>query len=167
MRMLLKVLRLPPVVFFEVLAIASIAHYLYPRSLPIPYEAERWMGWTLVAAAFLIGISAFREFKKHHTTVEPGQRPTALVTSGVFARTRNPIYIGQLLVLSGIALLADAVIIAAALPLLWLALDRLVVRSEEATVREAFPEEYPEYARRVPRWFGRRTLFPGRRSESR
>lgn len=161
---LLKILRLPPVVFIEVLVIASIAQYLYPRPLGIPYEVERWLGLALIVAAFVLGLSAFRQFRKHHTTIEPGQRPTALITSGPFARTRNPVYIGQLLLLSGIAVLSDALVMAAMVPVLYLALDRLVVRSEEAMVRDAFPEEYPEYAGRVPRWIGWRTFVPARRS---
>lgn len=55
-----------------------------------------------------LNISADRMFKQHKTTVKPFEESTSLVTDGVFRFSRNPMYLGMVLILSGVVLLAGS-----------------------------------------------------------
>jgi protein-S-isoprenylcysteine O-methyltransferase Ste14 len=78
----------------------------------------------------------------------------ALATSGPYAYTRNPLYLGSLLMGIGFALAARSWWVGVVLVVMWFAIYLPVIRDEEAFLRQKFPE-FEEYARRVPR------MFPG------
>ena len=74
-----------------------------------------------------------------------------LVTSGPFGWSRNPFYVGVLLVLAGVVVAFSLDWGIVTVPLVWVALDRIVVPREEAMLRERFAE-FEGYAGRVRRW---------------
>jgi len=78
----------------------------------------------------------------------------ALATSGPYAYTRNPLYLGSLLMGMGFAVAARSWWVGAALVIMFFAIYMPVIRDEEAFLRQTFPE-FEEYARRVPRMFPR------------
>jgi len=78
----------------------------------------------------------------------------ALATSGPYAYTRNPLYLGSLLIGLGFAVAARSWWVGVALVAMFLAIYLPVIRDEEAFLRQKFPE-FEEYARRVPRMFPR------------
>ncbi len=78
----------------------------------------------------------------------------ALATSGPYAHTRNPLYLGSLLIGVGFAVAARSWWVGVALVVMLFAIYVPVIRDEEAFLRQKFPE-FEEYARRVPR------MFPG------
>ena len=78
----------------------------------------------------------------------------ALATSGPYAYTRNPLYLGSLLIGVGFAVAARSWWVGAALVVMFFAIYLPVIRDEEAFLRQRFPE-FEEYARRVPRMFPR------------
>ncbi|MBZ5678589.1 MAG: isoprenylcysteine carboxylmethyltransferase family protein [Acidobacteriia bacterium] len=88
----------------------------------------------------------------------------ALATSGPYAYTRNPLYLGSLLMGVGFAVAARSWWVGAALVVMFFAIYIPVIRDEEAFLRQKFPE-FEEYARRVPRLMPR--LVPGAKSEDR
>jgi protein-S-isoprenylcysteine O-methyltransferase Ste14 len=94
------------------------------------------------------------------TTVIPRRDPSSLVTTGLFAWSRNPIYLSDLIILMGAILWLDAIL---ALPLLvgfvWL-IETRFVRDEEARLTAAFGPEFDLWAARTRRWFGRRSGGP-------
>jgi protein-S-isoprenylcysteine O-methyltransferase Ste14 len=151
--MLARILRLPVVLFLLALTGGSVIHRWFPVPLGLPSFA--WMmlsGGSLMLAALLLAAAALLTMRRHRTTVEPGQRPSTLVTGGVFGLTRNPIYVALVLLMAAIALMADAVWILVAAAVLWLLLDRIVIRAEERIVEEVFGEQYVAYKGRVRRW---------------
>jgi len=86
------------------------------------------------------------------THAAPRSPTTALVTSGPFRVSRNPIYIAYALFTVAILLVANS---AWGLPFSALAVvvvDRLVISDEEARLRDAFGEQYDDYRHRVRRW---------------
>jgi protein-S-isoprenylcysteine O-methyltransferase Ste14 len=87
----------------------------------------------------------------------------ALATSGPYAYTRNPLYLGSLLVAIGFAVAARSLWVAAGLVAMFFAIYVPVIRSEEAFLRERFPE-FQEYANEVPRMIPRMT--PAFRNEA-
>lgn len=78
----------------------------------------------------------------------------ALATSGPYAYTRNPLYLGSLLIGIGFAVAARSWWVGVALVVMFFAIYVPVIRDEEAFLRQRFPE-FEEYARRVPRMFPR------------
>src|SRR5260370_38883327 len=84
----------------------------------------------------------------------------ALATSGPYAYTRNPLYLGSLLIGIGFAVAARSWWVGVALLVMFLAIYLPVIRDEEAFLRQKFPE-VEEYARRVPRMFPRITPHLG------
>ncbi len=78
----------------------------------------------------------------------------ALATSGPYAYTRNPLYLGSLLMGVGFAVAARSWWVGVALVVMFFAIYLPVIRDEEAFLRQKFPE-FEDYARRVPRMFPR------------
>jgi len=78
----------------------------------------------------------------------------ALATSGPYAYTRNPLYLGSLLTGIGFALASRSWWVGVALVIMFFAVYVPVIRDEESFLRQRFPE-FDEYARRVPRMFPR------------
>jgi len=89
----------------------------------------------------------------------------SLATSGPYAYTRNPLYLGSLLMGLGFALAARSWWVGVALVVMFFAIYLPVIRGEEAFLRQKFPE-FEEYAGRVPRMFPRFTPAPGSPAES-
>jgi protein-S-isoprenylcysteine O-methyltransferase Ste14 len=109
-----------------------------------------------VGLGLIITLGAAAQMALAQTTVIPRRDPSALVTSGLFSWSRNPIYLSDLLILLGVILWLDALL---ALPLLagfvWLIQTRFI-RDEEARLTLAFGPEFDLWAARTRRWFGRR-----------
>lgn len=82
----------------------------------------------------------------------PARRPPALVTAGPYRFTRNPIYIGFVLVYFGLSIVLTSVWILLLLFPVLLILQRGVVQREEAYLERKFGDAYRAYAERVPRW---------------
>ena len=114
------------------------------------------VGKILVALGILLMVAAVVQMALARTTVIPRRDPSALVTGGVFAWSRNPIYLADAILLTGAILWLDAVL---ALPLLlsfvWL-IETRYIRDEEARLTLAFGPEFDLWAARVRRWLGRK-----------
>ena len=82
------------------------------------------------------------------------RKNAALATSGPYAYTRNPLYLGSLLMGVGFAVAARSGWVGVALVVMFFAIYLPVIRGEEKFLREKFPE-FDEYARKVPRMFPR------------
>ena len=99
----------------------------------------------------LLGLLAFRAFR---TTVNPlkPERASAMVTSGVYRVSRNPMYVGMVLLLLAWAVNLSALLPFAGPPIFVLYITRFQIRSEERVLKGIFGEEYSAYAARVRRW---------------
>ena len=151
--MLLRILRLPAVILGIAITVAAIVQSRFPFAIGMPsFAVGMTAGAIVMVVAVAIAVAAMLEMRRHRTTVEPGQTPTALVTSGVFAVTRNPIYVAMLVLVIGLALMANALWFVVAAAILGIALDRVVIRGEERVIEQAFGEPYRAYKRRVRRW---------------
>jgi protein-S-isoprenylcysteine O-methyltransferase Ste14 len=89
----------------------------------------------------------------------------SLATSGPYAYTRNPLYLGSLLIGVGFAAAARSWWVGIALVVMFFAIYLPVIRGEETFLRRTFPE-FEEYARRVPRMFPRLTRYSASGKES-
>lgn len=105
----------------------------------------------LFAAAALVFIS-IRQFVAHHEHPSPYQPTHAIVSTGVYAYTRNPIYVGLLIVVIGAAFGANSWWVLLAIVPLFLLLQFGVVLREEQYLSGKFGGAYDDYRRRVRRW---------------
>lgn len=141
----------PPLVavFFIVLA------YFLGYFLPLPFEVPmllRYLGLAMTFVGFLLGIGAFIEFRKARTTLDPHGTTKQLVTSGIYRFTRNPIYLGFLLMVVGLPLNSGHYWGIVMVPFYMLTMSRLVIQREEAYLEKKFKDKYTSYTSRVRRW---------------
>ena len=111
-----------------------------------------FVGGILVGGGLLLMLLAFAEFRRHRTTVIPHQTPTKLIQSGIFSRTRNPIYLGDALILAGLILRWDAVLALPLVPIfIWLIEKRFII-PEENRMRREFRADLARYTSKTRRW---------------
>ena len=144
-------LKVPPAV---VAGLAGVAQWFLTRrrrrTMPLGAAAAA----SLAAAGVTVGVQGIVGFQRARTTVHPQhpEQSTALVTDGVNARTRNPMYVAMGLGLLGVAAFTGRAV--ALLPIVgyvaWL--DRFQVQPEERVLAERFGEVYDDYRQHVRRW---------------
>lgn len=110
------------------------------------------LGGILVGGGILLMLLAFSEFRRQRTTIIPHKTPTRIIQSGIFSRTRNPIYLGDVLVLAGLILRFDAVLALPLVPIFLWIIERRFILPEEDRMRRAFRMDYARYERKVRRW---------------
>lgn len=144
------VIALPPLVYGLPLAASLLADRLISKKrLP---SASRFLSGGFFISAASLALAGFAEFKKAGTPVDPFEETSALVESGPFSQTRNPLYLGLTLAYVGVALAARASLPLAVLPaVLWL-IDTGVIEREERYLERKFGKAYVDYRNRVPRW---------------
>lgn len=145
---------IPPLLLASaLLALMWLVAHAWPR-LALDFPGRPAVGGLVAVAGLVVSGLAVRAFRRARTTVDPTQpeRASTLVTGGLFAVSRNPMYIGVALVLVGWGVwLAHPV--AVLLPLVFVAyLDRMQVPREEQALAATFGDEYARYAREVRRW---------------
>ena len=115
-------------------------------------------GWAAVplgvACVFLgvVGLPAVLAFHRARTSPNPFRPSSALVTTGPYRFSRNPMYVGLTLLYAGVAIWVNTVWPLLFLPVILIVLHYGVVVREEAYLARTFGDEYRHYARRVRRW---------------
>jgi protein-S-isoprenylcysteine O-methyltransferase Ste14 len=155
-------LRIPPPI---VMLVAAASMWALHRWLPLAHWiATPWnrLGGLAGGAGVAIDVAAFRRFGQVRTTVNPmdPSKATRLVTDGVFRISRNPMYLGLLLLLIGWALWLGSASAWLIPPLFVLMITWLQIIPEEQVLSRLFGAQYLEYRQSVARWIGRRG--PGR-----
>jgi protein-S-isoprenylcysteine O-methyltransferase Ste14 len=105
----------------------------------------------LVAGVALIAVAAGL-FRRHHTTLNPHGDTTALVQNGLYRYSRNPMYLGMLLVLAGAALALGHPAAWLVPPVFVAVVTRANIQREEQLLEERFGDDYRTYRQRVRRW---------------
>jgi len=153
LRSLAREIDIPPTWLALHLGAAWVVSFVSPAVFA---DVGRVVGQGLVVLGALLMGAAVVQMSLARTTVIPRRSPSALVTSGLFSLSRNPIYLGDGLILTGAILWLDAVL---ALPLLfsfvWLIQTRFI-RDEETRLTEAFGPEFDLWAAHTRRWVGRK-----------
>ncbi len=141
----------PPVYFLVTLVAMLLLHRLVPvgRVIPPPFT---WFGLVPLALGIFMSVTAARAFARAGTPVRPFAESTALVTGGLFRLSRNPMYLGMITTLIGVAILLGTATPFLPVPVFFLVLRHRFVRHEERNLEESFGESYREYRRRVRRW---------------
>lgn len=119
------------------------------RLVPLPWCL---LGLAPFGFGALINILADQAFKTWGTTVKPFETPTFLITNGVFALSRNPMYLGMTCILSGVSLMIGR-LIPLLVPLIFaIIIDVRFIRVEEKKLAEQFGQNWLNYRTKVRRW---------------
>ena len=149
----------PPLIYLGAIAISILLGVFYP--LPWLYDASGDvtlegvlppLGALLIAAAAALWFTAIRAMRAARTPIHPGADPLHLVTAGPFGITRNPIYLGNTILMIGLALVTGNVWF---IPLAFIAAfltAKVAIEGEEKRLASRFGKKYHDYAKRVRRW---------------
>lgn len=108
----------------------------------------------LLLAACIIGMLALYDFRKHKTTFHPHtpEKTSTVVNTGVYAYTRNPMYIALLLALLAFAIYLQNYSCLAIIPLFIWYITRFQIIPEERILNRLFPDDFQAYCQNVRRW---------------
>ncbi len=123
-------------------------------SLGLTIPAHRVAGVLFVAAGLIVGFSGVATFRRARTTVNPmkPQASSSLVTWGIYSVTRNPMYLGGLVILTGWAIYLSNPFPFLLVPVYILYIDRFQIIPEERALTSLFGREFAAYQSRVRRW---------------
>lgn len=141
----------PPLLFAATLLFGCLLHLVFPVRL-LPPLLSRIAGSLIVLAAGVIALWAERVMKAAGTNVRPDKPATAIVTTGPFRFTRNPLYLSLCALQLGIALLINGVMPVVFLLPLILVLHFGVVKREERYLAVKFGDDYLSFKNRTHRW---------------
>ena len=147
-------LKVPPVVVFLVFAGAAWAAASWCPWAQLVLPGHRRVAILLFAAGGLLGISGVISFLRAGTTlhtVRP-QRATALVRTGIFRISRNPMYAGLLCMLAGETMALSNGLALLLLPMFVAYMNRFQIGPEERALRARFGADYEAFAKSVRRW---------------
>jgi len=141
----------PPVYFLAGLLLVAAAHYVLPVRTLVGSPLSL-AGLAPIAAG--IGIAGWSNalFRRADTTIKPFEESSSLVTHGPFGYSRNPMYLGMVLVLAGAAWMFGTLTSFLVVPVFAVVIQILFIRAEESMLAATFGDEYEDYRRRVRRW---------------
>jgi len=152
-------LRIPPPLVYVAVFLVGVAIDAVLPTPPIPGELERsreLVGAAILALGVLLGPANALMFLFRGTTLNPVGSPKRLFTGGVYRVSRNPMYLGLLMIYVGVALVQWQLWAFLLVLIPFLVVDRIYIPAEEQRMSEAFGEPYERYSKRVRRWLGTR-----------
>lgn len=140
----------PPLIF----GVPLVAGLLLDRWRPLPFlrpDLARWISAPFFIG-FLLGLPAVLAFRRADTSPNPWRATTTLVTGGPYRYSRNPMYVGMLMLYGGVSCWANSLWPLFFLPVVLLVMQFGVIAREEAYLEGLFGDEYRAYRRKVRRW---------------
>jgi protein-S-isoprenylcysteine O-methyltransferase Ste14 len=147
-------LKIPPVVLVALFALAMwvVTPWLPPLALPQSWRLV--LTGAFVVAGVAIALSGVLAFRRANTTVDPRvpQQSSSLVMRGIYRYSRNPMYVGFLLLLIAWAFYLLSAAALALLPLFVWYMNRFQIAPEERHLLQKFGADYQAYCEKVRRW---------------
>ena len=142
---------LPPTFLWIAIGLLAVLHFVIPvkKIVPFPWNL---LGILPLALGVVINILADQAFHKAGTTVKPFIESKSLITDGVFRISRNPMYLGFVLILIGIAILMGSIVPFLVVPVFGILMDQVFIQVEERMLEEKFQQTWLEYKHQVRRW---------------
>ncbi|MBV8106573.1 MAG: isoprenylcysteine carboxylmethyltransferase family protein [Hyphomicrobiales bacterium] len=142
---------LPPTYFLASLGLMAALALLLPVADVLPW-AWRVLGLAPIAAGVWLNLAADRAFKARATTIKPFERSSALLTDGVFRISRNPMYLGMILILVGVAMLIGSLSPFFVVAGFTAIIEMRFIPLEERMLAETFGNAWTAYSARTRRW---------------
>ncbi|MES2933981.1 MAG: isoprenylcysteine carboxylmethyltransferase family protein [Pseudomonadota bacterium] len=143
---------LPPILLLITAILMVAADYCFPMREILAPDVGRW-GFLLIVSGIAMAMIARLQFARANTNIYTFDEPGTLLTNGIFAVSRNPMYLGFSLTLLGGALWLGSL---SAL-LLWAGFvvitDRWYIAFEERAMRQKFGDDFDHYVAKTRRWF--------------
>ena len=143
---------LPPVWLAGFAALAYVQGHYFKVGLSLAHPVTMLLSGLLVGGGLVLTGLAVMEFRRHRTTIVPHQEPVQLIQTGIFKRSRNPIYLADVLILTGLILWWDAVLSLVLVPVFFWVLETRFVIPEENRLRRIFRADFARYAQKTRRW---------------
>lgn len=146
--------RFPPPLIYVSFLIAGwgLGNLVHEPSMGLPTDIRRGLAFALVILGLVTEMAALTRFRRLGTPPEPWKATTALATDGLYALSRNPIYVGFAVLYLGFATAMDSWCALAMLAPCMVVIDRAVVLREERYLAGKFGAEWDAYSARVRRW---------------
>lgn len=147
-------LPLPPILLVTILLGAFLTHLISPWGWGTSQLAGLGsnIGLLLILMAFGLDIWAFKTFQRHQTTIMPNKGASSLATDGPFRFSRNPIYLGNVILAIGGGLVFSSYWFFVGAVILFIALRELAIKPEEEHLAHNFPETWNAYKAKTRRW---------------
>jgi protein-S-isoprenylcysteine O-methyltransferase Ste14 len=142
---------IPPILVFICLLGMTTVNVLFHHQVKISYPFNL-LGVIFILTGLSLGISVARAFKRADTQIHTFKEPRKLVTSGSFGYTRNPIYLGLTLLLTGAAFLFGTLLSFLFPVIFFLVANFWYIPFEENNMQRIFGDDYLRYKSRVRRW---------------
>ena len=143
----------PPLLLAGVLIGAIVLGIAVPLPWPgVDDLPARVVGLSFGLGGFCLIVWAAMTLRRHRTTIMPHQKSEALVTDGPFAWRRNPIYLGDAMIMLGLAEATKNVWFAILVPVFMIAVTWLAILPEERHLTARFGDAYRDYMARTRRW---------------
>ena len=148
----MKVKRILPTTYLLIaLIIIVLFHFVIPIIKLIPYPWNL-LGLIPLVIGILINLNADGVLRKAGTTVKPFQESTALITNGAYHISRHPMYLGFVVLLSGVAILLGSLSPWVIIPIFALLMEVVFIRVEERMLEKKFAATWLAYKKKVRRW---------------
>ncbi len=145
------VIALPPLLYGVTLGVGFLMQWIAPRPI-LTSNARYWIGGAALALGLALAIWGRRAMDRAGTNVNPNYPTTAVVTSGAFSLSRNPLYVALNLVYVGLALLVNALWVLVLFVPLVVVMHFGVILREERYLAQKFGDPYRAYRARVRRY---------------
>ena len=147
-------LKIPPPVVALVVAAAMWFAAALVSVLAVPASIRVTLAIVIALLGGVFSLAGMISFRRAKTTVNPmkPQKASSLVTSGIYTITRNPMYLGLLLVLVGWAVFLSSAVALAGPVAFFFYIGPFQITPEERVLANMFGPEYAEYRARVRRW---------------
>lgn len=144
----------PTVLFLVTFTVGMVLTYLLPWHFTryFDHKVIPILGLAFLCISFILNFLAYRMFRKHSTSHAPFSTPAELIDNGVFAFSRNPVYLALVLSQCGLGFIFDTLWLIFTSVVLLAALHYLVVLDEEIVLQRGFSEKYERYKDRTHRW---------------
>ena len=142
---------MPPTYLLIAMLVMIAIHFLFPGKLIIP-PIWNLLGIIPVVLGVVINLVADGSFHKVKTAVRPFEESSVLVTDGFYRISRNPMYLGFVLTLIGIAILLRSLTPYLVILIFMVWIQRKLITAEEHMLAEKFGAQWQEYQHTVRRW---------------
>ena len=141
----------PPTYFIIYLLLSIVLHFVMPVaqliSPPLNYS-----GIVLILLGIILNIWADQLYKKNQTEISPDKKPKVFVKNGPYHYSRNPMYLGIIMILGGASVILGSIISFIGPILFYITIELKFIGIEEKNMNEVFGKEFEEYKQTVRKW---------------
>lgn len=142
---------LPPV-WFLLSIMSMIGLHLWLPVKQLLFPPFGYLGIVAITVGIIMVLGCAYLFRQKNTTIKPFEQSSYLVREGIFNYSRNPIYLGMLVVLIGLWIVLGSLSPGFIIPVFAVLIQEMFIKAEEQMLEAKFGEEYQEYKATVRRW---------------